>query len=78
MTTLQLTLPDEVKNKVAEVAERQHVTLQAFMTMALMEKLSSIPDPDMEDRAARSDQKDFDEFLASIPDVPPDAHDRLD
>lgn len=77
MTTLQITLPDEVKEKVSQVAARQHISLQDFLSMALMEKLSTIPDPELEKRAARGKRVDFDALLAQFLDVPPEDYDRI-
>lgn len=77
MTTVQIALPDEVKDRVSEMAEKQHITLEQFMTMALMEKLSTIPDPYLEQRAARGKREDFEAFLALAPDVPPEDYDKL-
>jgi len=78
MTTLQITLTDDVGQKVSEVAESQHLSIEELMTIALMEKMSSIPDPVLERRAARGRREDFDTFMAHVPDVPADEHDRLD
>ena len=78
MTTLHITVPEEVERKVARVVERQHISLEEFMAMALMEKLSTIPDRDLERRARRAKPEDFEAFLDLVPDVPPDDRDRLD
>ena len=78
MTTLQITVRDDVKERVTAVAEKQHISLEDFTTMALMEKLSTIPDPALEDRAARGKREDFDAFLDLAPDVPPDAYDKVE
>lgn len=77
MTTLQITVRDDVKERVTAVVERQHISLEDFTAMALMEKLSTTPDPAIEDRAARGKREDFDAFLDMAPDVPPERHDRL-
>ena len=77
MTTLQIALPDEVGRKVCEAAEHQHLSLEEFAEMALMEKLSHIPDERLEVRAARGKREDFDAFLALARDVEPDDYDKL-
>ena len=78
MTTVQIAIPDDVREKVSEVAEKQHITLEQLMTMALMEKLSKIPDPCLERRAARGKRSNFDAFLDLAPDVPPEDYDKLE
>ncbi|MBA4388923.1 MAG: hypothetical protein C0404_13150 [Verrucomicrobia bacterium] len=69
-------LSDDVRTRVLEVAQKQHTTLQKYLTMALLEKLASQPDPVLEKRARRGRRKDFDAFMAQVPDVPPDDYDR--
>jgi predicted nucleic acid-binding protein len=78
MTTLQITVRDDVKERVTAVAEKQHISLEDFTTMALMEKLSTLPDLALEQRAARGNRKDFDAFLDLAPDVPPEDYDKLE
>lgn len=77
MTTLQILLPDEVKSKVCEAAEHQHLSIEEFASIALMEKLSQIPDEQLEARAARGKREDFDAFLALARDVEPEEYDKL-
>ena len=77
MTTLQISVPDDIGRKVNELAQQTHVSLQDLLVMALMEKLSTIPDPDLEKRAARGKREDFDAWLASVPAVPPETYDKL-
>ena len=76
MTTIQIAVRDDVKARVTEVAEEQHLTLEEFMMMALMEKLSTLPDPELQARALRGKHADCDALLDLAPDVPPDEHDK--
>ena len=78
MTAVKIMLPDEVERKVFELAESQHITVEELMTMALMEKLSTVRDPYLETRAEMGRRGDFDAFLAQVPDVPPDDYDKLE
>ena len=78
MTTLHITVPEDVERKVGRVTRRQHISMEEFMTMALMEKLSTIPDPELQRRAKRASRKGFEAFLALVPDVPPDDFDKLE
>jgi len=77
MTTLQISVSDEIGRKVKEVAQQTHVPLQDLLVMALMEKFSTIPDPELEKRAAKGKREDFEAWLASVPDVPPENYDKL-
>jgi predicted transcriptional regulator len=78
MTTLQIRVRDDVKERMTALAERQHISLEDFTAMALMEKLSTIPDPALEKRAARGKRRDFDAFLDMAPDVPRENDDQMD
>ncbi len=78
MTTLQIAVRDDVKERVTALAEEQHISIEDFMTMALMEKLSTIPDAALEARAARGKREDFDALLDLAPDVPAEGDDRLE
>ena len=78
MTAVKIMLPEDVERKVSELAESQHITIEELMTMALMEKLSTIRDPYLEERAKLGQREDFDAFLAQVPDVPPDDYDKLE
>ena len=78
MTAVSIMLPEDVKEKVTQVAELHHETLEEFMVIALMEKLSKLPDPYLEARAARGKREDFEAFLALVPDVPPPDYDRIE
>ena len=78
MTAVKIMLPEEVERRVSELAESQHITIEELMTMALMEKLSSIRDPVLEERAKLGRREDFDAFMAQVPDVPPEDYDKLE
>ena len=79
MTTLQISIPDEVQEKVTEVASRTNITVDELATMALIEKLTlMLKDPYLEERAKKGSWTKFREALAKVPDVPPDDYDRLE
>ena len=79
MSSLQVTIPDDVRNQAEKLAHAEHLSLDEFMTLALIQKLSrSIPDPYLEARAKRGNLERFREILAMVPDVPPDDYDRLE
>lgn len=78
MTTLQVTMPDEIQRTAAEVARKQHISVDELLVRALMEKLSAlVPDRELEKRARRASKHDFDRFLEEVPDIPSEPHDRL-
>ena len=76
MTTIQVTMPEDIEAKAEEVARQQRMSLDEFMTLALVEKLSAaVPDKYLEERARRGNRKAFDEFMSAVPDAPPDDYD---
>jgi hypothetical protein len=77
MTAVQIMMPEQVKQKVTEVAHRRHVSFDKVVTIALMRELAKVPDPLLERRAARGCRADFDAFLAQVPDVSPKAYDKM-
>ena len=78
MTAVRVMMPEAVKQQVADVAHRRHISFDKLVMMALMRELAKLPDPELEARAARGRKEDFDKVLAMVPDVPPDDYDRLE
>ena len=78
MTAVRIMMPEDVKQQVAVVAHRRHISFDKVVMVALMRELAKLPDPELERRAARGRRADFDRFLANVPDVPPDDYDRLE
>ena len=78
MTAVQIMMPEQVKQQVTEVAHRRHISFDKVVTIALMRELAKLPDPELEQRAARGRRKDCESFLAKVPDVPPEECDRLE
>jgi hypothetical protein len=62
------------------LAEKENISLNQLITVALAEKLSALATEDyLGARAARASRERFDEALASVPAVPPEPpRDRLD
>ena len=79
MTTLQVTIPDEVRAKAEEAARQKHLSLDEFTTLALIQRISaSIPDPYLEERARRGNLQRFKDSLATVSDVPPEDYDKIE
>jgi len=78
MNNLQVMVPDAVKDQAEKLAIEEHISLDEFTTLALVQRLStSIPDPYLEERAKRGNFQRFREILSMAPDVPPEDYDRL-
>ena len=78
MTAMNVMIPDDIRKQAEKVARNERLSLDEFMTLALVQRLSlSVPDPYLEERAKRGSVKRLREILSQAPDVPPEENDRL-
>jgi predicted transcriptional regulator len=78
MSTLSLRLPDSLHRKVRELAERDDISINQFIAMAVAEKMASLLTLDyLTERAARGNRAAFDAVLARVPARRPMAGDEL-
>jgi hypothetical protein len=78
MSTISLRLPESLHAKARELAERDKVSLNQLITVALAEKIAALTTEEyLTERARRGDRTLFEQVLAKVPDVVPEEHDRL-
>jgi hypothetical protein len=78
MSTISLRLPDSLHQKARELAEKENVSINQLITLALAEKISALMTEDyFAARAKRGSRKKFERAMANVPDVEPDEQDRL-
>lgn len=78
MATLSLRLPTSLHREIRELAKREGISINQFITTAAAEKLSALVTEEyLEKRAKRGSREKFEEALAQLPDVEPEEHDRL-
>ena len=78
MSTMSLRLPESLHEKVREVASREGISINQFITTALAEKLSALLTEEyLEARAARGSAAKFKAVLRKVPNAEPDAADEL-
>ncbi len=78
MAVLSLRLPESLHRRVRDMAKQDGVSMNHFVALAVAEKVSALDTVDyLRQRAARADVSDFDRVLEMVPDVEPEAHDRL-
>jgi predicted transcriptional regulator len=78
MSTISLRLPETLHERVRELAEREHVSINQLITLALAEKLSSLMTEEVLGvRAGRGDRKRFMRAMEKVADVEPEQQDRL-
>ncbi len=68
-------VPDDLYNKAAEVAAKEHVSVEEFVSGAVQNRLASREY--IESRAHLFRKEDFERALQAVPDVEPEEHDRL-
>lgn len=78
MSAISLRLPESLHVTAREVAQRERVSVNQLITLALAEKLSALMTEDyLEARARRGDRAKFERVLAKVPDVEPEEADQL-
>jgi predicted transcriptional regulator len=78
MSTISLRLPDSLHKQVRKLAEKESVSINQLITLALAEKLSALMTEEyFEKRAKRGSRKKFERAMAKVPKVEPEEHDRL-
>jgi len=78
MTTITAELPDTLLRRAKNVAEREGMTLDQFLAMALSGQLSSWDTArTVEDHVKRRGWEKMRELLSNAPDVEPEEYDRL-
>ncbi len=79
MTTIQAQIPDYLYKQVAAVAEREDISIDMIVSMALSGHLTTLLTQQyLEERAEKGSWQRFQKILAKVPSVEPEACDRLD
>jgi predicted transcriptional regulator len=78
MSVLSLRLPDSLHAKARELAEREDISLNQFIALAVAEKMSALLTSEyLDERASRGARDTFRGVLARVADVEPAAGDEL-
>jgi len=70
-----ISLPDELLKKAEELAAREHLSLEEFLSARLSEQFAGLDY--LKERADRASTEKFQAALRHIPDVEPEEHDRF-
>jgi len=77
MSTISLRLPHSLHEAAREVAKKESVSINQFITLALAEKISALMTQDyLEARAQRGDRQKFERAMAKVADVEPEEYDQ--
>lgn len=78
MSTLSVRLPSSLHQQIRELAKKEGISINQFITTAAAEKLSALMTEEyLEKRARRASREKFERALSRLPDVEPEEHDRL-
>lgn len=78
MGALSLRLPESLHKKLGEVAEKEGVSINQFISSAVAEKMSAlITEEYLAARAKRGSRRKFEAVLAKVSDIEPDVSDRM-
>ncbi|MDZ7806269.1 MAG: DUF6290 family protein [Gracilimonas sp.] len=78
MSTLSVRLPESLHKKIKELAEKEGISMNQFITLAVSEKMSALLTVDyLKERAERGSKQKFDKIMDQVPDVEPEDYDSL-
>lgn len=78
MSTLSLRLPESLHKSVKEMVQREGISINQFITIAVAEKLSALLTEEyLQERAKRGSREAYLAALAEVPDTEPEEFDRL-
>jgi hypothetical protein len=78
VSAIKIELPEAVHQRAAQLAQRQSMSLDRLLVVALVKKLATaFPDEALEARAQRGTRQGFEEFMKGVPDAEPEDLDRL-
>jgi len=79
VSILSLRLPESLHKQLKELARREGISINQFISTAVAEKLTALMTAEyLEERARRGERARFDAVLAKIPDALPDSADHLE
>lgn len=78
MSTLSVQLPNSLHAHLQELAKREGVSVDQFISTAVAEKMAALmTESYLAERAKRGSRAKYDEALSRVPDVEPEEYDKL-
>jgi predicted transcriptional regulator len=78
MSTLSVRLPESLHKKIKELAEKEGVSMNQFITLAVSEKMSALLTIDyLKERAENAGEQKFKNIMDQVPNVEPEEYDKL-
>ncbi|MDY6935083.1 MAG: DUF6290 family protein [Spirochaetota bacterium] len=78
MSITSLRLPDSLHKVAKELAKKDHISINQFITTAVAEKISALLTEEyLEKRAKRASKEHFKDIMSRVPDIEPEEYDRF-
>jgi hypothetical protein len=78
MSIVQVQIPDSLQKSLYDLASRDGISVDQFVSTAIAEKLSALMAENyLQERAKRGTREKYDAILAKVPDVEPEDYDRM-
>jgi predicted DNA-binding ribbon-helix-helix protein len=78
MSTLSVRLPESVHRKLKQMADKEGISMNQLISLAVSEKLSSLLTVDyLNERANQAIPDNFKKLLDTVPNIEPESHDKL-
>lgn len=78
MSTLSVRLPESVHRKLKQMADKEGVSMNQLISLAVSEKLSALLTVEyLNERANQANPDDFKKLLGKVPDTEPESLDKL-
>ena len=78
MSTISLRLPESLHESARALAQRENISINQLIALALAEKVSALMTEEyLGKRAKRASRQKFEKAMAKVPDVEPEERDRL-
>ncbi|WP_310427456.1 toxin-antitoxin system HicB family antitoxin [Chamaesiphon sp. VAR_48_metabat_135_sub] len=78
MSIVQVQIPDSLHQSLSDLAGRDGISIDQFISTAIAEKLSALMTENyLKDRARRGNRTKYEAILAKVSDVEPEEYDRI-
>jgi predicted transcriptional regulator len=78
MSTLSVRLPESLHKRLKDMADKEGVSMNQFITLAVSEKVTTLLTVDyLKERAQKGDLKSFEELLDKVPNTEPEEYDKF-
>lgn len=78
MSAISLSLPESLLKQATALAQKENVSVNQLITLALAEKLSALMTEEyLEERAKRGSREKFEQAMQKVAKVEPEEYDRL-